>query len=170
MEIQVKQGDITQQAVDAIVNAANNRLSAGAGVCGAIHQAAGPHLAQACEALGHCETGAAVITPGFELKAKFVIHSVGPIWRGGDQGEPKLLARCYESSLVLADEQGLTSIAFPAISTGIYGYPLDLACQHSVAAIFATLPKLKTLQEIYLLAFDLLTFESWQRELHHHQL
>jgi len=131
---EIFQGDITTLDVDAIVNAANDRLAPGGGVCGAIHRAAGPELARACRALGGCPTGEARMTPGFALVARHVTHAVGPIWRGGDQGEAAALAGAYRSSLELAKEQGLASIAFPAISTGIYGFPLDRATGIAVEA------------------------------------
>src|SRR5690606_17982314 len=116
--------DITTLAVDAIVNAANTELAPGGGVCGAIHRAAGPELAAACAPPAPCPTGEARMTPGFRLPARYVIHAVGPVWRGGHDGEPELLASAYRASMKLARDAGLTSIAFPAISTGIYGYPL----------------------------------------------
>src|SRR5262245_46191631 len=119
--------DITTLDVDAIVNAANTSLAPGGGVCGAIHRAAGPELAQACAQVGGCPTGDARITLGFRLKARFVIHAVGPVWHGGNAGEPVLLASAYRASITLAKQHGLRSIAFPAISTGIFGYPLDAA-------------------------------------------
>jgi len=133
--IELHRGDITKLAVDAIVNAANEQLLPGGGVCGAIHRAAGPKLAEACRALGPCPTGSAVITPGFDLPARFVIHAVGPVWHGGGKGEAELLAGAYRSSLALCAERGLASIAFPAISTGIYGYPLDEAARVAVQAV-----------------------------------
>ena len=132
--LEIFQGDITTLDVDAIVNAANEQLAPGGGVCGAIHRAAGPELARACRALGGCPTGEARITPGFELTARHVIHAVGPVWHGGDQGEEAALAGAYRSALDLAGERGLASIAFPAISTGIYGFPLDRATGIAVAA------------------------------------
>ncbi len=131
--------DITTLAVDAIVNAANSDLLPGGGVCGAIHRAAGPELAHACREAGPCPTGEARITPGFRLPARSVIHAVGPVWRGGGHGEPALLASAYRSSLRLARANGLASVAFPAISTGIYGYPLDLATAIAVATVRAEL-------------------------------
>jgi O-acetyl-ADP-ribose deacetylase len=127
--------DITTLDVDAIVNAANESLAPGGGVCGAIHRAAGPELARACAAIGHCPTGEARITPGFRLPARYVIHAVGPVWRGGGEGEPELLASAYRSAMRLASEHGLRSIAFPAISTGIYGYPLPQATPAAVSAV-----------------------------------
>lgn len=124
----IQEGDITHLRVDAIVNAANERLTIGAGVCGAIHRVAGPRLAEYCAKLGGCVTGDAKITPGFDLPAKHVIHAVGPMYRG-DRGDAKLLAACYRKSFELAVQHGLKSIAFPAISTGIYGYPFEDATQ-----------------------------------------
>ena len=133
----VEQADITALEVDAIVNAANEALAPGGGVCGAIHRAAGPRLAEACRAAGPCPTGEARITPGFELKARHVIHAVGPVWHGGGAGEDALLAGAYGSSLELAREHGLRSIAFPAISTGVYGYPLERATRIAVETVRA---------------------------------
>jgi O-acetyl-ADP-ribose deacetylase (regulator of RNase III) len=121
-------GDITQLDVDAIVNAANRTLAGGGGVDGAIHRAAGPELKAACLPLAPCPTGEARITPGFRLKARWVIHTVGPVWDGGDRGEPALLAACYRNSLALAEERGPGSVGFPAISTGAYRFPMDEAC------------------------------------------
>jgi O-acetyl-ADP-ribose deacetylase (regulator of RNase III) len=126
-------GDITAETTDVVVNAANSELVRGAGVCGAIFAAAGPGLAEACAALGGCATGDAKATPGFGLAARWVVHAVGPIWQGGDQGEPELLASAYRRSLEVAEDLGASSIAFPAISTGIYGYPLDAATAIAVA-------------------------------------
>ena len=127
------QGDITKQQVDAIVNAANTGLWAGGGVCGAIHDAAGPALEEACLALGGCPTGDAKITPGFRLPARRVIHAVGPVWHGGGQQEDALLASCYQKSLALAEQHDIHSIAFPAISTGIFGFPLERATEIAVS-------------------------------------
>jgi O-acetyl-ADP-ribose deacetylase (regulator of RNase III) len=131
--------DITTLAVDAIVNAANTDLTPGGGVCGAIHRVAGPELALACARLRPCPTGQARLTPGFRLPARFVIHAVGPVWRGGTAGEPELLASAYRSALALARTQALAAVAFPAISTGIYGYPLGAATAVAVAAARAEL-------------------------------
>ncbi|MFP5350729.1 MAG: O-acetyl-ADP-ribose deacetylase [Gammaproteobacteria bacterium] len=130
--IRVIQADITTLAVDAIVNAANTTLLGGGGVDGAIHRAAGPELLDDCRRLGGCPTGEARITPGFRLPARYVIHTVGPVWQGGGHGEAELLARCYRSSFDLAREHGLRRIAFPSISTGAYGYPKDAAARIAV--------------------------------------
>ena len=130
--LQAVQGDITREDVDAIVNAANSGLARGGGVCGAIFAAAGPALDAACAGLGGCPTGDAKASAGFRLPARWVIHAVGPVWHGGDAGEPDLLASAYRRSLAVADEIGARSVAFPAISTGIYGYPLDPATEIAV--------------------------------------
>lgn len=133
--LQVLQADITQLQVDAIVNAANNSLLGGGGVDGAIHRAAGPELLSYCRALNGCATGAAKISPGFELPAHYVIHTVGPVWHGGEQGEAALLASCYQQSLQLAEVKQLQSIAFPAISTGVYGYPKAQAANIAIDSV-----------------------------------
>jgi O-acetyl-ADP-ribose deacetylase len=127
------QGDITAERVDAVVNAANRRLLGGSGVDGAIHRAAGAERLQAaCRVIGECRPGHAVVTDGFDLPAHFIIHTVGPVWHGGTEGEPATLAACYRNSLALADEMGARSVAFPAISTGVYGYPLEQAAEVAV--------------------------------------
>ena len=133
--IEVMQGDITTLKVDAIVNAANNSLLGGGGVDGAIHRAAGPRLLEACKPLGGCATGEAKMTDGFELPARFVIHTVGPVWHGGEQGEPGLLENCYRNSLQLALEQDLRTIAFPGISTGVYAYPKEQAARIAISVM-----------------------------------
>jgi O-acetyl-ADP-ribose deacetylase (regulator of RNase III) len=154
--IEVIQGDITKEKVDAIVNAANQGLSGGGGVDGAIHQAAGSaQLRAACQRLGGCQTGEAVATPGFNLPAQWIIHAVGPRWRGGGHGEADLLASCYRRSLVVAADLGARSIAFPAISTGIYGYPAAAAAAIAVSTIQSTLASTPLpIELVRLVAFD----------------
>ena len=153
MPLEIVRNDITKMQTDAIVNAANSALQQGGGVCGAIFSAAGAtELQRECDAIGHCETGQAVMTEGYRLSAKHIIHAVGPIWRGGGHNEAELLASCYTNSLLLAREHGLKSIAFPLISSGIYGYPKDEALRIAISAIRAFL--LKNDLTVYLVLFD----------------
>jgi O-acetyl-ADP-ribose deacetylase len=128
------QADITTLHVGAVVNAANESLLPGGGVCGAIHRAAGPELMNECRLIGGCRTGEAKLTKGYRLPADYIIHTVGPVWHGGQRGEPELLACCYRNSLALANDKGITTLAFPSISTGIYGYPFDEAARIAIAA------------------------------------
>lgn len=151
--VEVLEVDITTLAVDAIVNAANEMLAPGGGVCGAIHRAAGPQLAAECATLGGCATGAAKITRGYRLPAKHVIHAVGPVWHGGARGEAGLLRSCYVRSLELAQHHDLHSIAFPAISTGIFGYPVDAAAEIAIGAVIDTLPRTPAIERVVLACF-----------------
>ncbi|HVD00839.1 MAG TPA: O-acetyl-ADP-ribose deacetylase [Candidatus Dormibacteraeota bacterium] len=154
MRIEVARGDITEEQVDAIVNAANQSLLGGGGVDGAIHRAAGPELLEACRKLGGCETGDAKATPGFRLPARWVIHAVGPRWRGGGHEEGRLLTSCYRRSLEVADELGARSIAFPAISTGIYGFPAEPAARIAMETLRSTTTEVELAR---LVAFDAAT-------------
>ena len=165
MILRAQRVDITTLELDAIVNAANEALAPGGGVCGAIHRAAGPELAAACARIGHCPTGEARITPGFRLPARYVIHAVGPVWRGGSSGEAALLAGAYRASLGLANQHGLGSIAFPAISTGIYGYPIDAATDIAVATVRTVLAAGSTVQEVVFACFGDDALEACRRVL-----
>lgn len=166
--IEIIQADITTLRVDAIVNAANEALLGGGGVDGAIHRAAGPRLLEACRALAEvrpgvrCPTGEARITPGFELPAQHVIHTVGPVWRGGDHDEPELLSTCHRNTLALAREQDIDSIAFPAISCGVYGYPRAAAAAIALTALVQARHYTRTPHRIVLCAFDRGMAEAWR--------
>lgn len=164
MRIEARLVDITTLDVDAIVNAANPELAPGGGVCGAIHRAAGPELAAACTRLRPCPTGEARITPGFRLPARFVIHAVGPVWRGGQQEEAALLASAYKSSIELAAREGLASIAFPAISTGIYGYPLRDATRVAVTTIRTETERRRSVEHVVFACFNQEALDAYAAE------
>lgn len=156
------EGDITRQPADAIVNAANSSLLGGGGVDGAIHRAAGPGLLAECRRLGGCPTGEARLTGGHRLPARWVIHTVGPVWRGGSYGEDELLARCYSSSLALAVQQGIRTIAFPAISTGVYGFPRERAARIAVRTVRDFLGHAPTIERVTFVCFDHTTYQAHQ--------
>jgi O-acetyl-ADP-ribose deacetylase (regulator of RNase III) len=162
-ELEVFQGDITALKVDAIVNAANSSLMGGGGVDGAIHRAAGPALLEECAKLGGCPAGEAKITGAGKLYCKHVIHTVGPVWYGGGRGEAGLLASCYRKSLLLAEEAGLETIAFPNISTGVYGYPKDQAAAVAVAAVRETLQECPGIKRVIFVCFDRENLELYQK-------
>jgi O-acetyl-ADP-ribose deacetylase (regulator of RNase III) len=161
--IEVVQGDITRLRVDAIVNAANTSLLGGGGVDGAIHRAAGPQLLEECRLLGGCSTGQAKITQAYRLPARYVIHTVGPVWRGGDHGEAVQLASCYRESLRLAVENAIETIAFPAISCGVYGYPLEDAAKIAIREVADFLDHHETVKKIYLVCYNAETCEIYRR-------
>ncbi len=168
--IDIRKADITRLDVDAIVNAANSQLAPGAGVCGAIHQAAGPELAAECATLGGCPTGEARITGAYALPAKHVIHAVGPVWQDGRHDEPSLLAGCYRNSILLAETHGLGSIAFPAISCGIYGYPVDQAATVAIEATLASLHQCEHVDEVIFACFSDDIEAALTRAASHHAL
>ena len=162
MKLEATLGDITAEHVDAIVNAANSGLLGGGGVDGAIHRAAGPALLDACRAIGGCPEGGAVVTPGFRLPARWIIHAVGPRWRGGDEGEAETLAACYRNALARADEIGATTVSIPAISTGIFGYPLEQATNIAVTTVRSTPSSVDTVRFV---CFDDTTLRAYRKRL-----
>ena len=161
--IKVVEGDITKQTVDAIANAANTTLLGGGGVDGAIHRAAGPELLEECRKLAGCPTGQARITKGYKLQAKWVIHTVGPVWREGKHGEDELLAGCYRNSLALAEQNGVKTIAFPSISTGAYGFPMERAAHVAVTEIKTFLERKSAIEKVLLVCFGKGAFEIHQQ-------
>ena len=163
--INLIQGDITQQQVDAIVNAANNTLLGGGGVDGAIHGAAGPDLLKECRTLGGCPTGEARITKGYQLPATYVIHTVGPVWYGGDRNEPELLASCYRTSLQLAAQHDVRTVAFPSISTGAYGFPIRLAAPIAIETVLTFLDEESLLEEVRFVCFAEADYQVYWQEL-----
>lgn len=164
-KIEVIQGDITRQRVDAIVNAANNSLLGGGGVDGAIHRAAGPQLLEECRGLGGCETGQAKITRGYNLPARWIIHTVGPVWHGGDRDEDELLARCYRNSLALAVQYGARTVAFPSISTGAYGFPVERAGGIVIGEIREFLEHDTMLEKVVMVCFNQKACDSYSAAL-----
>ena len=163
--IEVVEGDITKQTVDAIVNAANTTLLGGGGVDGAIHRGAGPELLKECRKLDGCATGQAKITKGYRLPAKWVIHTVGPVWHGGDRKEDELLANCYRSCLALAQQHGIRTLAFPSISTGAYGFPMDRAARIAVDEARKFLEKEAAIEKVLLVCFGRSAWETYSQAL-----
>ena len=153
-KIKLIQNDITKLKVDAIVNAANSKLAGGSGVDGAIHRAAGPELPEACRQFNGCPTGSAKLTSGFKLQAKFIIHTVGPVWHGGNSNEVKLLASCYNTSLEIAVQNNLSSIAFPNISTGVYGFPKEKAAELAINTVTEFLKRNEIPRQVFFVCFD----------------
>lgn len=166
MKIELIQADITQLHVDAVVNAANNSLLGGGGVDGAIHQAAGPQLLAECIKTGGCPTGEARITKGYNLNARYVIHTVGPVWNGGNKGESKLLAECYRNVLRIAEEYHVTTLAFPNISTGVYGYPKMEAALIAVSTVKEFQTKNNSIRQLFFCCFDAENFKIYNNILH----
>jgi O-acetyl-ADP-ribose deacetylase (regulator of RNase III) len=163
--VEVVQGDITAEQVDAVVNAANEGLRGGGGVDGAIHRAGGPAIMEECRRIGRCPTGRAVITTGGKLPARHVIHTVGPVWRGGGAGEPELLASCYRESLGLAQAKGLASLAFPSISTGAYGYPKEQAARVAIRTVVDYLRQNRGIKRVRFVVFSPQDFEIYRQAL-----
>ncbi len=164
-KIEVIQGDITKLEVDAIVNAANTSLLGGGGVDGAIHRAAGPQLLEECRLLGGCPVGRAKATKGYRLPARYVFHTVGPVWHGGEQGEDELLASCYRECLHLAGRHGVRTIAFPAISCGVYRFPVERAARIAIRTLLACLKEQPEIEKIYLVCFDQNVYRTYQQTL-----
>ena len=160
--ITLVRGDITTLELDAIVNAANSSLLGGGGVDGAIHRAAGPELLKECRTLGGCPAGEARVTAGYRLPARWVIHTVGPIWQGGENDEPATLAGCYRNSLALAAEVGAKTVAFPSISTGVYGYPIDLAASVAFTAVRSAIEQHASIQQVTFVCFDEANFQAYR--------
>ncbi|MFP4621952.1 MAG: O-acetyl-ADP-ribose deacetylase [Bacteroidales bacterium] len=159
------QGDITNLEVDAIVNAANKSLLGGGGVDGAIHRAAGPELLEECKTLNGCETGRAKVTKGYKLPSKYVIHTVGPVWNGGKSNEDELLAKCYRNSLKLASKHGISTIAFPNISTGVYHFPKEQAADIAITTVSDYIREDKSIEKLYFVCFDSENYQIYQKKL-----